>query len=151
MNFKETIEYLKKGTKHYNLIVVNQESKKCINECRSIKSKDITKINLNQKLLNDLLIGKSQEEKEYETWDYVKSFLKQNNSKIIILYDVEYLFSPELGNLDVINNLKYYSRNGQIVILFIKGKIIDNHLIYSEEGYADYRNMDISEVNIVGW
>ena len=61
------------------------------------------------------------------------------------------MFSEELGNLDVISNFKYYSRNGNIIVLFINGKLIDNHLIYSEEGYSDYRSMDVSEVNLVGW
>ena len=28
---------------------------------------------------------------------------------------------------------------------------MDNHLIYSEEGYPDYKSMDVSEVNLVGW
>ena len=151
MNLKETISSLRQGTKHYNLIVINQDSKECIKECKSIELNETIKINLNHILLNELLIGKTEEEKEFETWDYIKDFLKNLNYKIIIFYDVDFLFSPELGNLDVISNLKYFSRNGQIVILFIKGKLIDNNLIYSEEGYLDYRSMDISEVNVLGW
>ena len=37
------------------------------------------------------------------------------------------------------------------VILFVNGKLLDTHLIHSEEGYDDYRRMDISEVLVVGW
>lgn len=61
------------------------------------------------------------------------------------------MFSPELSNLDVISIFKYYSRYGHIIVLFINARLMDNHLIYSEEGYPDYKSMDVSEVNIVGW
>lgn len=94
---------------------------------------------------------KLKKKKKHETWDYIKGYLDSLDFKILVLYDVEYMFSPELGKSNVINSFKYFSRNGHIIVLCIKGKLIDNHLIYSEEGYPDYRSMDISEVNIVGW
>ena len=151
MNLKEAIEDLQNGTKHYKLIVVNQESKDCINECKSLDLDDVVKVNITQLLTEELLVNKSQEEKEHETWDFIKNYLDSIDFKILILHDVDYMFSPDLGNLNVINTFKYYSRNGHIIVLFINGKLIDNHLIYSEEGYPDYRNMDVSEVTVVGW
>ena len=151
MNLKEAIEDLQIGTKHYKLIVVNQESIDCINECKSLIFDDMVKINISEKLAGEILLDKTKEEKEFESWDLIKDYLRTFNSKLFILHDVEYMFSPELGNLDVINNFKYYSRNGHIIVIFIKGKLIDNHLIYSEEGNPDYRDMDVSEVTVVGW
>lgn len=151
MNLKEAIEDLQTGTKHYKLIVVNQESVDCINECKSLIFDDMVKINISEKLAGEILLDKTKEEKEFESWDLIKDYLRTFNSKLFILHDVEYMFSPELGNLDVINNFKYYSRNGHIIVIFIKGKLIDNHLIYSEEGNPDYRDMDVSEVTVVGW
>lgn len=151
MNLKEAIEDLQTGTKHYKLIVVNQESINCINECKSLIFDDMVKINISEKLAGEILLDKTKEEKEFESWDLIKDYLRTFNSKLFILHDVEYMFSPELGNLDVINNFKYYSRNGHIIVIFIKGKLIDNHLIYSEEGNPDYRDMDVSEVTVVGW
>lgn len=151
MNLKEAIEDLQTGTKHYKLIVVNQESIDCINECKSLIFDDMVKINISEKLAGEILLDKTKEEKEFESWDLIKDYLRTFNSKLFILHDVEYMFSPELGNLDVINNFKYYSRNGHIIVIFIKGKLIDNHLIYSEEGNPDYRDMDVSEVTVVGW
>ena len=150
VNLKEAIEDLQKGTKHYKLIVVNQEDKTSVNECKSLDFEHI-KIDINSLLIEELLVGKTQEEKEHETWDYIKSYLDSIDFNILVLHDVEYMFSPDLGNLDVVNSFKYYSRNGHIIVLFIAGKLIDNHLIYSEEGYQDYRNMDVSEVTVVGW
>ena len=111
----------------------------------------MVKINISEKLAGEILLDKTKEEKEFESWDLIKDYLRTFNSKLFILHDVEYMFSPELGNLDVINNFKYYSRNGHIIVIFIKGKLIDNHLIYSEEGNPDYRDMDVSEVTVVGW
>ena len=151
MKLKEAIEYLQKGTKHFKLIVVNQESKNCINECKLLNLENITKININSLLTNKLLFGKTQEEKENEAADYIINYLDSIDFNILILHDVEYMFSPDLGNFNVINFFKYYSRNGHIIVLFITGKLIDNYLIYSEEGYDDYKKMDISEVIVVGW
>lgn|GEM_PF-608429 len=151
MNLKKAIEDLQIGTKHYKLIVLNQESKDCINECKSLDFDGVVKVDITRLLTEELLDGKTKEEKEYETWEFIKSYLDNLNFKILVLHDVDYMFSEELGNLDVISNFKYYSRNGHIIVLFINGKLIDNHIIYSEEGYPDYRSMDVSEVNLVGW
>lgn len=151
MNLKKAIEDLQTGTRHYKLIVLNQESKDCINECKSLDFDGVVKVDITRLLTEELLDGKTKEEKEHETWDFIKSYLDDLNFKILVLHDVDYMFSEELGNLDVISNFKYYSRNGHIIVLFINGKLIDNHIIYSEEGYPDYRSMDVSEVNLVGW
>ncbi|WP_295617628.1 BREX-3 system P-loop-containing protein BrxF [uncultured Methanobrevibacter sp.] len=151
MNLKEAIEDLQTGTKHYKLIVLNKESKDCINECKSLDFDGVVKVDINRVLNEKLLDGKTKEEKEHETWDLIKNYLDSLNFNILFLHNVEYMFSKELGNLDVISNFKYYSRNGHIIVLFVNGKLIDNHLIYSEEGYPDYRSMDVSEVNLVGW
>jgi len=151
VNLKKAIEDLQIGTKHYKLIVLNQESKDCINECKSLDFDGVVKVDITRLLTEELLDGKTKEEKEYETWEFIKSYLDNLNFKILVLHDVDYMFSEELGNLDVISNFKYYSRNGHIIVLFINGKLIDNHIIYSEEGYPDYRSMDVSEVNLVGW
>lgn len=151
MKLKKAIDDLQTGTRHYKLIVLNQESKDCINECKSLDFDGIVKVDITRLLTEELLDGKTKEEKEHETWDFIKSYLDSLDFKILVLHDVDYMFSEELGNLDVISNFKYYSRNGHIIVLFINGKLIDNHIIYSEEGYPDYRSMDVSEVNLVGW
>ena len=36
MNLKEAIEELQTGTRHYKLIVLNQESKDCVNQCKAL-------------------------------------------------------------------------------------------------------------------
>ena len=151
MNLKEAIEDLQTGTKRYKLLVLNQESKDCINECKSLDFEGVVKIDINRLLTEELLEGKTKEEKEHETWELINSYLDSLDFKILVLHDIEYMFSEELGNLDVIYNFKYYSRNGHIIVLFINAKLIGTNLIYSEEGCPDYRNMDVSEVDLVGW
>ena len=94
---------------------------------------------------------KTKEEKEHETWDFIKSYLDSLDFKILVLHNVDYMFSEELGNHDVIYDFKYYSRNGHVIVLFINGKLSNNHIIYSEEGNSDYKNMDVSEVTVMGW
>ena len=117
VNLKEAIAELQTGTKHYKLIVLNQDSNDCTNQCTELDSDDVVKINITKLLTEELLVEKTKEEKEHETWDYLKDYLNSLDFKILILYDVDYMFSPELGNFDVINNFKYFSRNGHIIIL----------------------------------
>lgn len=150
MNLMEHVDLMREGTKHYKLIVLNQNSLKCMNECNSFNDSNIKKININQVLV-DILKGKSDEEKSHEVWDITKEYLNSFKEDILMVYNVDYMFSPELGNLDVINNFKYYSRCEKIIFLIIDAKLIGNNLIYSEEGWDDYKKMDISEVQLVGW
>lgn len=151
MNLKEAINEMKRGTKHYKLIVVNQEDKNSINECESLDNEGILRIDVTKTLTEEILVGKDPEDIEFDTWDYIKDYLHSLNFNILILNNVDYMFSPDLGNLDAISNFKYYSRNGHIIVLFIKGKLIGNYLFYSKEGYPDYKRMDVSEVLVVGW
>lgn len=151
MNLTEAIEDLQTGTKHYKLIVLNQDSKDCINQCKTLDFDGIVKVDVTKVLTEELLINKTQEEKEHETKEYITDYLDSLDFEILVLHSVDYMFSPELSNLDVISIFKYYSRYGHIIVLFINARLMDNHLIYSEEGYPDYKSMDVSEVNIVGW
>lgn len=137
-----------KGTKHYNLIVANQENLDFKNECESLDVQNI-KINMDEVLL-EILNDKSDEEKSFESWDFISEYLDSIDSDLLVIYNVDYMFSPELGNQDIIKNFKYLSRNRKI-LLFVNGKIIANDLIHSEEGFEDYKSMDISEVITVGW
>lgn len=151
MNLKEAIEELQTGTKHYKLIVLNQESKDCVNQCKTLDFDGVVRVDVTKVLTEELLIDKTQEEKEHETKEYITDYLDSLDFEILVLHSVDYMFSPELSNLDVISIFKYYSRYGHIIVLFINARLMDNHLIYSEEGYPDYKSMDVSEVNIVGW
>lgn len=150
MNLKECINELKNGLRHYKLVAINQESLEYVNQCKEINNDDVEKINIT-KLLLSLLEGKNDDVKCYDSWKITKNYLNTINKEIFIIYDVDYLFSPELGNQDVINNFNYFSRNNNITILFIKGKLDDNYLIHSEEGCPDYKKMDVSKVELLGW
>lgn len=150
MNLVENVNLMKEGTKHYKLIVSNQNSLKCVNECKSFNNSNIKKIKISQ-ILIDILKDKSDEEKSHEAWDITKEYLNSFEEDILVIYNTDYMFSPELGNLDVINNFKYYSRCEKIIVLFIDAKLLGDNLIYSEEGLEDYKKMDISEVQLVGW
>lgn len=151
MNLIEAINEMKRGTKHYKLIVVNQEDKTSVNECKSLDADGILRMDVTKTLTEEILVDKDQEEKEFDTWDFIKDYLHSLDFDLLILNNVDYMFSPDLGNLDAVSNFKYYSRNGHIIILFIKGKLIDNYLFYSKEGYPDYKRMDVSEIIVVGW
>ncbi len=149
LGIKESIKLLDKGTKHYKLVVVNQNSLDCKKECKSLDFANIEKVNMDEALL-EILVDKTKDEKAFESWDFICEYLKSIESDLLVLYNVDYLFSPDLGNQDIIKNFKYFSRTRK-VILFVKGKILGNDLIHGEEGDGDYKRMDISEVLVEGW
>ena len=146
MDIKEAMELLDEAKYYYKLIVVNQSSLDRVKECKSFNAE---KINMDEVLLK-ILENKTTREKEHSTWDFIEEYLDSISSDLLIIYNLDYLFSPDLGNLDIIKEFKYVSRTRK-VILFVNGKLLDTHLIHSEEGYDDYRRMDISEVLVVGW
>lgn len=149
MNLKDAVNHMKKGVKRNRVIIINQDnSAKFHDECRNL---NIKPINLSLKL-SELLSDLSQEEKENEAWDILKNYLESLSDEIIALDNLDYIFSPEVGNLNPVENLNYYSRNNQLIIIFLKARRIANDLIYSEEGLPDYNRMDISQNNFVlGW
>lgn len=121
---------------------------------RELQQNNIKLINLSFKL-SELLLHYNNEEREHEAWDILKTWMdspENNSEETIAFYDVDYMFSPEVGNLDPIKNFNYYSRDKQIIILFLNCKKIGNLLIYSTEGSPDYNEMDISMNEFVlGW
>jgi hypothetical protein len=149
MNLKDAINYMKEGVKRYRVIIINQDnSAKYYDECKEL---NIKPINLSLKL-SELLSGLSEEEKAQEARDILENYLESLNDDIIALDNVDYIFSPEVGNLNPVHNLNYYSRNNQIIILFLKARKIGDELIYSEEGLPDNNRMDISENKcVLGW
>lgn len=149
MNIKEAIEFLDKGTKHNKLVIINQNSIDCVKECESLDISNIVKLNMDEILL-EILRDKTEEEKSFESWDFTKEYIESIDANLLIIYNVDFLFSPDLGNQDIIKNFGYLSRERKI-LLFIDGKIFGTDLIHSEEGYGDYKKMDVSEYIVVGW
>lgn len=138
---------------HRNKVIV-------INEKNSKKYKDFCKENNIEIIdfslkLSELLYPLSKEEREHEAWDVIKKWLNtfDNSTNIIALDNIDYIFSPEIGNLDPIKNFNYCSRYiSQIIILFIDAKKRGNLLIYSKEGTPDHNEMEISTNEFVlGW
>lgn len=146
-------EILEKIKTHRNKVIV-------INEQNSKKYKDyciennIEIIDFSLKL-SELLLPLSDIERENEAWDVVKKWLAtlKNSTDIIALDNIDYIFSPEIGNFDPIQNFNYCSRYiPQPIILFIDAKKRGNVLIYSKEGNPDHNEMEVSTNEFVlGW
>ena len=146
-------EILEKIKTHRNRVIV-------INEHNSKKYKDFCKENNIEIIdfslkLSELLLPLSKIEREHEAWDVIKKWLKklESSNKVIALDNIDYIFSPEIGNLDPVQNFNYCSRYiPQPIILFIDAKKRGNVLIYSKEGNPDYNEMEISTNEFVlGW
>lgn len=134
------------------VIIINQ---KYVDKYRNyFHNNNIELINLSL-TLSGLLTNLEKEEREHEAWDILKGWMdsqEEYSGDILAFYDIDYMFSPEVGNLDPIKNFNYYSRDKQIIILFINARKVGNLLIYSSEGSPDYNEMDISMNDFVlGW
>ena len=149
MKIKEAVNHLEEGTKRYKLIVANQDSMDCVKECELLDIPNIVKLNMDKVLL-EILEDKNDNERKFDSWDILLDFFNSINAELLVIYNVDYMFTPELGNHDIIKNFSYLSRTRKI-LLFVKGKVLGNNLIHSEEGFEDYKNMDVSEVIITGW
>lgn len=136
--------------KQRNRVIIFHE--KCLNELKNdLKANEIELIDISLKLA-ELLSSSTEEEKSQESWDMLCNWLENRNSKVIALFNIDYMFSPETGNLDPVHNFNYYSRDKQIIVLFIRAKRDSNYLEYSEEGRPDYNRMDISKNEyVIGW
>lgn len=145
-------EILDKVKTHRNkVIIINEQNSKKYKEFCNQNNIELVDLSLK---LSQLLSPLSKEEKEQEAWDILKEWLKSLKDKeIIAINNIDYMFSPEVGNLDPIKNFNYYSRHTpQIIILFIDAKKRGNMLFYSKEGKPDYNEMGISMNEFVlGW
>lgn len=143
---------LEKVKSHRNkVIIINEQNSQEYKEY--CLENNIELIDLSLKL-SELLSPLSKEGREQEAWDILKEWLESLKFKeVIALNNIDYMFSPEVGNLDPISNFNYYSRRTpQIIILFIDAKKRGNMLFYSEEGKPDYNEMEISMNEFVlGW
>lgn len=149
MKLIDAINHMKDGVKRNRVIIINED--KFNRYLEDIKELNIPIVDVSFKLA-ELLSNYSQEEKKHEAWDELKKFLNSIENRIIILNNMDYVFSPEVGNLNPVENLNYYSRNNQLIILFLNARKIGNNLIYSKEGLPDYNRMDISQNKFVlGW
>jgi len=148
IDFEQMLKDVK--DQYYRLIMVNDDNS---DEYRLYcKKHNIPIINLSAKFA-ELLNGLSDEEREMEAWDKLKDWMSSQKEPILAFDEIDYLFSPEVGIMDPIKNFCYYSRNKQIIILFIRARRKNSTLIYSEEGNEDYMEMDVSlnEGFLIGW
>lgn len=143
-------EMLDRVNKQRNRVIIFHE--RCLNQLKAeLKDNEIELIDISLNLAK-LLSSSTEEEKSQEAWDILSNWLETQDRKVLALFNIDYMFSPELGTLDPIHNFNYYSRDKQIIILFIRANRDLNHLEYSKEGKPDYNRMDISKNEyVLGW
>ena len=148
MKLKEMVQDLKENSKRNRVIIINKKSSEYLKEFKKLNIKPID-LSLE---LSKLVRGLSDDEKKHEGVDKLNEFLENIERDVIALDNVQYVFSEELGNINIISNLNYFTRERKVVILFFDGKNIDNKLIYSSEDKNDYKAMDISQnAYVLGW
>ena len=98
---------LEKVKSHRNkVIIINEQNSQEYKEY--CLENNIELIDLSLKL-SELLSPLSKEGREQEAWDILKEWLESLKLKeVIALNNIDYMFSPEVGNLDPISNFNYY-------------------------------------------
>lgn len=148
-NLREILKAVGDPGKRYKVIIINEKNSKTYR--KYCQDNSIKTVDLSLKL-SELISELTAEEKEQEAWDIFKEWMENEEYPVLAFYNMDYMFSPEVGNLDPIKNFNYYSRDKQTIILFINARKRGNSLLYSEEGLPDYNDMDISENDFVlGW
>lgn len=149
MKLRDIIQFLKQNLKRNRVIIINTNDIELQKEFENI---NIEKIDLST-TLSKLVNGLPENEKKQEGFDILKKFLENYDGDVIALDNIHFVFSHEVGNLDIINILNYFTRGDErVIILFFNGKKRGNRLIYSKEGQMDYKSMDISQNQFVlGW
>lgn len=141
---------LERLDKQRNRVIIFNE--RCLEQFKlNIENNGIKLTDLSFKLA-ELLSLYTNEKKSHESWDTFVDWMESQNDNVLAFYNIDYIFSPEVGNLDPIENFNYYSRSKQRIILFIRAKRYSNYLEYSEEGKSDHHRMDISKNEyVIGW
>ncbi|MDR0911961.1 MAG: BREX-3 system P-loop-containing protein BrxF [Methanobrevibacter sp.] len=146
-SLNEAIDDLKKDMWN-KVIIINKKSSKYQKEFENL---NIKKINLSIEI-SHLVSDLSTRDKKMKGADILKNFLEEQDDDIIALDDISYIFSPELGKIEISSTLKYFTRDGKIVIVFIDGKLSDNKLTYSSVEKLNYIEMDVSQNKyVLGW
>ena len=146
----DILKMLERVDKQRNRVIIFNE--RCLEQFKgNIENNGIKLTDFSFKLA-ELLSSFTNEKKSHESWDTFVDWMESRNDNVLAFYNIDYIFSPEVGNLDPIENFNYYSRSKQRIILFIRAKRYSNHLEYSEEGKSDYNRMDISKNEyVLGW
>lgn len=129
---------------HFKLLVVPEEGVNKEEIITFLKERGWQFYNLTQELL--VILDKIPEEKkrlrgsiELEKW------LRSLEGDKFVFDNIELLFSPEIGKIDPIRMIKYFSRDHSAV-MFFPGRVRGKQAEYSIEGKDDYMIMDVSEV-----
>ncbi len=125
---------------HYKMLVVIDNSKSPQSLIKALEDIGWKAFNVNRAVLR--LMGDVPPEKlKLRIADNIKKWAIGLPDKVIF-YNVNILYSPDLGKLTPIGAFKYRSRDKEMVLI-MEGQLIGNRLVYSEPGRADYTEMDV--------
>ena len=128
---------------HYQLLVIVDNSRSPQNIIKVLEKQGWKACNVNHAILR--LMGDIPPDKlKLRIADNIKKWVLSLPDKVVF-YNVNILYSPDLGKMTPIGAFKYRSRNKELVII-LEGQLVGNRLIYSEPGRPDYSEMDVEEL-----
>ena len=129
---------------HFKLLIVPESAINKEKMIAFLKTKEWQEFNVTKEFL-DILKDIPKEKMRLRGSIELEKWLQNLKGDKFIFYNIDMLFSPELGKIDPIRLFKYFSRNHRSV-LFFPGRIRGSRAEYSLEGKPDHMVMDVSEV-----
>ena len=130
-------------TNHYKMLVIvdnNHQHEKIIN---ALSDQGWSSYDVNENIIK-ILENIPEEKVKVRIGSKIKEWVNNLPDKVI-LYNMNILYSPELGKLNPMGAFKYRSRDRECVAI-VEGSVYGNRIQYSEYGKDDHVEMDVSEL-----
>lgn len=130
-------------TNHYKMLVIvdnNHQHEKIIN---ALSDQGWSSYDVNENIIK-ILENIPEEKVKVRIGSKIKEWVNNLPDKVI-LYNMNILYSPELGKINPIGAFKYRSRDRECVAI-VEGSVSENRIQYSEYGKDDHVEMDVSEL-----
>ena len=130
-------------TNHYKMLVIvdnNHQHEKIIN---ALSDQGWSSYDVNENIIK-ILENIPEEKVKVRIGSKIKEWVNNLPDKVI-LYNMNILYSPELGKLNPMGAFKYRSRDRECIAI-VEGSVSGNRIQYSEYGKDDHVEMDVSEL-----
>lgn len=134
---------------HFKLIIISGGFKTGKTYLMKKIANDFEYIYLNLNLiLSRRLLQIKEDSYVTQSQDIIKEIFDELNEKILLVDNIELLFSKEVAALNPVEVFKNLARD-KIIILSLPGKIKGDKIQYSTMDRTDYKLMDVSGLTVI--
>ncbi len=141
MKLQELIEINRAN--HYKLLVIVDNNNQHQNIIDALKDDNWSAYDVTKNII-EMTKNIPENKIKLRIGEQIKHWVKSLPDKVI-LYNTNFLYSPELGRLNPVGAFKYKARDKEIIV-FVEGHTSGDRIRYSSVGRDDYSEMDVSEL-----